>query len=124
MRLSTRLHGYLDYFAGALLLALPWVAGFGASAAGVTAMAAGAAILILTLVTNFESGVLRLIEVPVHLWVDGVLGLLLALSPWLLTFDQTAWLPHLTVGGVIIVMAFITDTIPVRDRRAAGRGTE
>lgn len=122
MRLTTRIHGYLDYLVAALLVGLPWVAGFGASPAGFVAMGAGAAILLLTLVTNFESGRIPRLEVAAHLWIDGLVGLLLALSPWLLEFDRTAWIPHVAMGGVIILVAFITDTVPERDRRAAGAG--
>jgi hypothetical protein len=120
MRLTTRMHGTADYLVGAALLILPWVGGFGSDAAGVVAMIFGAAVIAHALVTNFEMGVLRLIQVPLHLWLDGVGGLLLALSPWLIGFDRTAWIPHVALGGVLILSALLTDTVPVRDRRASG----
>lgn len=120
MRLTTRSHGYLDFLLAAVLLPLPWVAGLGGSAAGVTALIAGASILVVTLATNFEMGLVTWLEIPLHLWIDGVLGLLLALSPWLFGFDRTTWIPHVGVGMLIILSALITDTVPRRDRRATG----
>jgi hypothetical protein len=117
MRLTTRMHGYTDYVLSAVLLIVPWVMGFGDSVAGVTAMMAGAIVLLLTLSTNFEAGVVKRMEVPVHLWIDGILGLLLALSPWLIGFDRTTWIPHLAAGILLVLLALVTNTVPEVDRR-------
>lgn len=119
MRLTTRVHGYLDFLIAAVLLAMPWIAGFGGSTAGSSAMIAGGLVLVLALVTNFEAGVVKWLEVPLHLWIDGVVGLLLALSPWLLDADRTTWIPHVAVGAFMIVAALITNTVPERDRRSS-----
>lgn len=120
MRLTTRIHGYIDYGLGLALLALPWVMGFGGSTAGVVSMAAGVIALVLTLTTNFEAGIIKGVEVPVHLWMDGLLGLLLALSPWVMGFDQTVWIPHVAAGVLLVIFALVTNTIPERDRRRPG----
>ena len=122
MRLSTRMHGFVDYVLAAALIALPWILGFGQTRAGWAAMLFGVAILVNGIITNFESGRVRVIEVPVHLWIDGVLGLLLILSPWLFTFDRTAWIPHAAAGALVILAALVTNTIPDRDRRGGARG--
>ena len=117
MRLSTRTQGIFDLCLGALLLVLPWVAGFGASTGGIVLSLAGVASAALTLLTNFEIGRARILEVPMHLWADGVLGLLLALSPWLMGFDRVVWIPHVAAGIILCVAAFLTNTVPARDRR-------
>jgi hypothetical protein len=119
MRISTKLHGIIDYAAGALLLLLPSGLGWADDAAGAAMMVVGIALILNTFATHFEYGFIKVIHVPLHLWVDGLLGLLLAISPWLLSFDRTGWLPHLVVGIVIIVFAFFTQTIPGYDRRGA-----
>src|SRR5690606_4790383 len=77
MRLSTRTHGYVDYALGAMIIAMPWVLGFGPTVAGWTAVGLGIGLVINALLTNFEAGAVRLMEVPVHLWIDGTIGLLL-----------------------------------------------
>lgn len=124
MRLTTRIHGTTDLLLAALLLALPWVLGFGTTPAGWTATAAGGAVAVNALLTDFEIGRLRLVSIPVHLWIDGILGLFLAASPWLLEFDRTAWVPHVAAGVLLVVLAVFTQTVPGYDRRgtAAARG--
>lgn len=123
MRLTTRMHGYIDYVLSAVLLIAPWVLGFGDSVAGMVAMGAGVIVLLLTLTTNFEAGIVKRVEVPIHLWIDGVLGLLLALSPWLIGFDRTTWIPHLIAGILLVLFALITNTVPGRDRRRSDTGS-
>lgn len=117
MRLSTRAHGTMDLVIGLLLLAIPWLLGFGEGPAGWVAMLVGGAIIINALVTDFEVGRVRRLSIPVHLWIDGILGLLLAASPWLFEFDQTAWIPHVAAGVLLIVIALISKTVPGYERR-------
>ena len=122
MRLSTKLHGVLDYAVGALLIAAPWVLGF--SSGGPQSwvmMGVGASVLAYSLLTDYEFGALRRIQMPVHLWLDAVGGVLLGLSPWLFAFDDIVWIPHLAAGLFEIVTAFFTQTIPGYERRRASR---
>lgn len=118
--LSTRAHGGLDYAAGALLVALPWVAGFatGRAEQWVT-VGAGALLLLYSLLTDYELGAVRRVGMPVHLWLDALLGAFLAASPWTFGFDQRVWAPHVAVGLVQVVGALLTDTIPSYERRRA-----
>lgn len=120
MRLSTRTHGYLDYLVGALLVAAPWLLGFyrGGMESWVF-VGAGVAILAYSLFTDYELGVVRRIQMPVHLWLDGIGGVLLAASPWLFAFDEVVRTPHLVMGILEIAVALLTNTIPGYDRRGA-----
>lgn len=121
MRLSTRIHGVLDYVVGALLIALPWLLGFARGGAETwIPVALGAGAIAYSLFTDYELGVVRRIGMPVHLWLDALSGLLLAVSPWLFGFDQQVWMPHLALGIFEIVTAAITNTIPGYERRRAG----
>jgi hypothetical protein len=122
MSLSTRTHGALDYVLGIATSALPWILGLPLDEpAGWAPTAIGVALIINALATDFELGILRKLHIPVHLWIDGLLGLLLAISPWLLGFDRSGWIPHLVLGAVIIAAAFLTDTIPGYDRRGTAK---
>ena len=122
MRLSTRVHGFLDYLVGALLIAAPWVLGF--ARGGMESwvfVGAGAAALVYSLFTDYELGVVRRIQMPVHLWLDGLSGIFLAASPWIFAFDDTVRIPHLVAGVFEIVVALFTNTIPGYDRRRGAR---
>lgn len=118
MRLSTRLHGIMDYALGVVLIGVgsTMPGGLGGTPGMVLAITGVIAIL-NALMTNFEMGVLKKMQIPMHLWLDGIVGLMVAVSPWLLSFDQDVWLPHVIVGAFIIVTAFFTDTVPSVDRR-------
>lgn len=120
--LSTRAHGVLDYATGALLVALPWVAGFanGGPEQWVP-VGAGAAILLYSLLTDYELGAVRKLGVPVHLFLDMLGGVFLAASPWLLDFDQRVWIPHVAVGVFEVLAALLTNTIPSYERRRAAQ---
>lgn len=115
--LSTRVHGLLDYAIGLLIVASPWLLGFAGTAAAWPAIGAGTLLILSSLLTDYEPGVVRWIEPSVHLWLDGVLGLLLAISPWLVGFDQQLWIPHVALGALLMVMALFSNTIPGYERR-------
>ena len=121
MRLPTRVHGFLDYALGALLLAAPWVLGFGTGGPeSWVPMALGAGIILYSLLTDYELGVVKRIQLPVHLMLDAVGGVFLAVSPWLFGFDGDVWVPHVALGLFELLTAAVTDTIPAYERRRAG----
>jgi hypothetical protein len=82
----------------------------------------GAGLILNALLTQFELGVIRRIGVSAHLWIDGILGILVALAPWLGSFDQTIWIPHAIAGGLIVLVAFFSETIPGYERRRMDTG--
>jgi SPW repeat-containing protein len=119
MRLPTRTHGMLDYAVGALLIALPFVLGFGGGAQTLVSVAVGAAVVGYSLLTDYELGVVKRLQMPLHLWLDAIAGVFLAVSPWLFGFDTEVWVPHLVLGLLSLVVAVTTDTIPAYERRRA-----
>lgn len=119
MRLPTRIHGVLDYTVGALLVILPFVLGFANGAQRWVPVGIGAAVIVYSLLTDYELGAVKRLQMPAHLWLDGLGGVLLAASPWLFGFDSEVWIPHVALGALSIAVAVITDTIPGYERRAA-----
>jgi len=119
--IPTRVHGVLDYLVGLLLIGAPWLLGFarGGPESWVP-VAVGAAALVYSLFTDYELGVVRRIQMPVHLWLDALGGLLLIVSPWLFGFDQEVWRPHVVAGTLELAVAGLTNTIPGYDRRRRG----
>lgn len=122
MRIPTRIHGMLDYLEGLLLIAAPWILGFARGGAETwSAVGVGAAILLYSLLTDYEFGAVRKIPVYVHLWLDAIGAVFLIASPWLLGFDEITWTPHTTAGALILLLAGLTLTVPGYERRRAPR---
>ncbi len=120
--LPTRLHGLLDYTVGLLLIALPWLFGFARGGAETwVPVIVGAGAIAYSLFTDYELGLVRRIQMPVHLWLDVLAGALLAVSPWLLEFDPVVWVPHVVVGLLEIGVASISNTVPGYERRRGER---
>lgn len=122
MRISTYMHGVMDYVIGLALLVAPILFRFSGTPATV-ARTVGVIILLQAVMTRFELGLVKIIPMRVHLMMDYVIGAILAASPWLFGFSDAplnAWLPHLVVGLLIIGQAAITATpradVSVMDR--------
>lgn len=111
--IPTRIHGYLDYAIGLLLIAAPWILGFSRGGAETwVPVLLGAGAIAYSLMTDYELGVVRRLSMGTHLWMDGVSGVLLAASPWLFGFAEYVWAPHLILGILEIGAALTTQTRP------------
>jgi hypothetical protein len=112
--IPTRVHAVIDYIVAVILLALPYL--FDAWAGGGpkvwVPMALGIATLIYSLVTSYELGVVPLLPMPVHLVLDAVSGLVLALSPYLFGFDAQVSKPYVLLGLFEIAASLMTQTRP------------
>jgi hypothetical protein len=112
----------LDYLLGALLIASPWLFGFAAGGAEQwVPVALGAGVLLYSVFTDYEPGLVKKLQMPAHLLLDAVGGLALAVSPWMFGFDERVWIPHVAIGLVEVATAAITNTVPGYERRRAGR---
>lgn len=115
--ISTRVHGYLDYIIGAILIVAPWLLGFAAGGAETwVPVIIGAAVIVYSLFTDYELGVVKSIPMSTHLWLDGIGGLVLAVSPWLFGFSRFIVWPHLLVGLVLIGAALFSQQVPYAER--------
>jgi hypothetical protein len=113
--INTRTHGIIDYLTGALLVVAPYLLGF--ATGGIEQwlpQILGAMIIVMSLLTNYELSLAKVIPLKVHLAVDVAGGVLLAASPWLFGFADVIWWPHLLVGLMEVVVPLITK----RDYRA------
>jgi hypothetical protein len=109
--ITTKFHAFLDYFSGIILLCAPWILGFDdvLPAMG-TAVAAGILVLAMSVLTNYEGGVIRTVKMKTHLTIDIIMGILLALSPWLLKFSEFIYWPHLLMGTIAFFAGIVTRT--------------
>jgi hypothetical protein len=115
--IPTRLHGAIDYLFGLALIILP----FGVRATGpghsfgveyVLPIALGIVVILYSLLTDYEMGLLRWIPFPAHLAIDLAGGVLLVVSPWLFGFSDVIRWPHMLAGLVEILVALTTRARP------------
>lgn len=119
--ISRRVHAILDYIVGILLILAPTLLGFShIAAAKYSAIVVGILVLAMTLLTRHEGGVAKIIPLPTHLVMDVIFGILLALSPWILNFNNEVFLPHLLVGLFSIIAGVCT--VPVSQHGVNPRG--
>ena len=115
--IPTRVHGVADYLGGVVLLLAPNLFGFsdvGGAAVWVPRIL-GVVILLQSLATRYELGVVKLLPMRMHLMNDYIASLFLAASPWLFGFHDrpaNAWVPHVVVGLAVFVLTLLTQTEP------------
>jgi hypothetical protein len=110
-RFVTRtVHAYLDYPVAISLMVLPFVLGLGASnpAARWLGVATGVAALILTILTDHELGIVRVLPYWFHLSVDRLVGLVFVAAPFVLGFSGLdAWYYWVNGATVLTVTLFL-----------------
>src|SRR5688500_4401230 len=91
-----RIHGILDYVVAVALILTPRIFGFDPD--GIESripVMLGWLTLAYSLLTNYELGLLKVMPFRVHLGLDLIGGLFLAVSPWVFGFSDRVWGPHL-----------------------------
>jgi len=122
--ISTKVHGYFDYLTALTLFAAPYLFGFAdlGGAAVWVPWIIGAVILVQSLMTRYELGVVKVVPMSMHLMLDYGASLLLAASPFLFGFSDEAsnvWLPHIVVGLGYFVISLLTVTNPADNSEKA-----
>ncbi|RDV15732.1 hypothetical protein DXT99_06895 [Pontibacter diazotrophicus] len=116
--IPTRFHGILDYIYGPLLIISPWLFGFSdVSYATWTAVVIGIALTALTVMTDYEVGIIKKIPMQTHLMLDFGAGVILALTPWMFGFADAVYTPHLIFGIFAILASLTTHRIPSESYR-------
>jgi hypothetical protein len=109
--ISTKMHGVLDYVVGVLLIAAPWLFGFAnGTAAQWVPVVIGILVIVMSVLTDYEMGAMKVIPMRTHLTMDVIAGIFLAASPWVFGFADQVYLPHLVVGLFSIGAGLFTET--------------
>jgi hypothetical protein len=120
LMITSRLHGMLDYLVGIALIAAPWLFGFADfnnfPAATWTPVIIGAFIIAMSLLTNYEYSMAKIIPLRAHLLMDFIAALFLTVSPWVLNYADYVYAPHLIVGLVVMLVVSMTVRQPYMPR--------
>jgi hypothetical protein len=120
--IPTQVHGFMDYLMGVLLIAAPWLFGFAAGGAETwLPVILGAGVILYSIFTDYELGLVRSIGMGTHLGLDIAGGLLLAVSPWLFGFADFVWVPHVIFGLLEIGAGLFTHTEPAAKQNEVRR---
>ena len=103
-------HGLLEYVAGALLVAAPFLLTFDSDTATAVSIVAGVAVLIIAASTAMSTGLIKSIPVPAHVILDYALAILLIASPFVFGFDDdgTATAFFIVLGVVHLLVTIAT----------------
>lgn len=112
--IPTRVHGILDYVVGVLLIFAPRIFGFqNGGPEDRIPVILGVITLIYSLLTRYELGLFKVIPFKVHLTLDFLSGVFLAISPWAFGFSERVWVPHLVLGLLEIGAAVMSQRTPL-----------
>lgn len=110
--ISTKVHGYLDYMMGLLLIVAPFIFRFPEGAATYLPIVLGAGTFVYSLMTDYELGLLKVIPMKGHLGIDLMAGLLLIAAPWLFGFADIMFWPFVILGLVEVGASLLTAKHP------------
>ena len=108
--ISLFVHGVLEYAAGAVFVAAPFVFGFDSDAAIALSIIVGVVLLAVAASTDSPTGLAKTVPVEIHAVVDFALAVLLIAAPFLFAFRDEAGATafFIIVGVVHLLLAIAT----------------
>ena len=108
--ISPKIHGIIDYLVVVFLFASPCYFHFGSLWSTFT-YALGAVHLLLTILTNYPMGIIKVIPVGVHATIELLVGIALIAAAYLLFKDEQpyAMLYYIIFGTVVLLTWLVTD---------------
>ena len=116
-------HGLIEYVAGVVLIAAPFVLAFDSDTATGISIAIGVVVLVVTASTAMSTGLIKSIPVQAHAVLDYALALLLIISPFAFGFDDdgTATAVFLVLGVLHLLLTIGTRFVRDEPRAARSR---
>jgi hypothetical protein len=115
------IHGLLEYAAGALLIASPFLLTFSGTATAV-AIVAGVLLLGITASTAMSTGLIKSIPVQAHVMLDFALALVLIASPFLFGFSGDGTPTGFFIVFGVVYMLVTIATRFIREEKPPRRG--
>ena len=106
--ISRFFHGVIEYLAGVLLIAAPFLLSFETNAAIAVSVIAGLVVLVIAASTDGPSSLVNSIPLSVHVLLDYALAAILVASPFLFSFSDetvpTAFFIGLGIAHLLITI--------------------
>ena len=104
--ITQKIHAFLDYPVAVSLMAMPFVLGLGEShpLAFWLSLVTGVAALILTLLTDHETGIVPVLPYSYHLAVDFSVGVLFTVAPLLIGFTGIDLIYYLANAAAVLTV--------------------
>ena len=112
-------HGVIEYLAGALFIAAPFLFSFDDDTATAVSIVAGVVILVVTASTALPTGLIKSIPVHAHAILDFAMAAVLIAAPFLFGFsdDGTATAFFIVLGVVHLLLTIATRFVSEAPRR-------
>ena len=112
-------HGVIEYLAGALFIAAPFLFAFDEDTATAVSIVAGVVILVVTASTALPTGLIKSIPVHAHAILDFAMAAVLIAAPFLFGFsdDGTATAFFIVLGVVHLLLTIATRFVSEAPRR-------
>ena len=114
--ISRFLHGVIEYLAGVLLVAAPFLFSFESDAATAVAVVAGVIVLIIASSTDGPTSLINSIPTATHVVLDFVLAAALIASPFLFSFSDEA-----TATSFFLLLGIVHLLVTIGTRFKAAR---
>jgi hypothetical protein len=106
--IEPKIHGFIDYVAGIVLIATPSFFSFDNAAEALIPASVGIIQITYSLFTRYEFGFFSAISMRKHLILDMIGGAVLVVSWWIFGFANEIWQAYMLLGVFEIVIAFLT----------------
>jgi hypothetical protein len=109
--LSPTIHGFIDYAAAIALIVAPFLLLPDTAPAIATwfSVAAGSALILYSLITDYSASVRKALPFSVHLIIDLLAGIAFVAAPFVLGFEGITKLYYLVMGAAVILVVLVTD---------------
>ena len=113
-------HGIIDYALAILLICGPSIAGFGGTKA-TWAYVFGGVLFALAVLTRYPLGIIKIVGLGTHGFVELLLAVCLIAAPWYGRFTNGVTSPrfYVAMGVMMLFLWFLTDFRGVRERPPA-----
>ena len=119
--ITPQIHAYIDYPVAVALIALPFALGLGATnpLALWLSVVTGIAAFVLTLLTDHQFGVIRVLPYWLHLAVDRLVGLTFLVAPIVLGFHGIDAAYYWANAAAVLAVTFLLNKPETNDRVVA-----
>ena len=120
---SAFIHGLVEYGAGALLMAAPFLFGYESDAATAVSVVTGVVLLAVTASSDLPTGLAKTVPVTIHVVLDFVVAGFLIASPFLFGYSEESapTAVSIVLGVVHLLLTIATRFLPPRAQAPSAR---